>query len=224
MTKYKFIPILILSTVLMCNHLNGQVTSAKTLYAKIKNYNLSSVILPDSICDDNNDKFLRPEPLGYIGSNFQRFQMHFITIVRSSTNPYEYKITGKTKVRDNICCFTGTMTVSEATNDTSDLMKEIGFPTYTRGFITLQVQIDENNTHVGSGVIKGELTTDIYFDDKDSIHYQALMLVADGFSNNQFEGTWTSYKTGITKKCNWRDFRIPDSNGLDGGTGEFYPM
>jgi len=224
MTKYKFIPILILSIVFMSNHLNGQVTSSKTLYEKISKYDLSTVIFPDSICDDNNDKFIRPELLGYIGSNFQRFQIHFTTIVRSITNPYEYKITGKTKVRDNICSFTGTMTVSEATNDSSDLMEEIGFPTYTRGFITFLVQINEDKTHAGSGFIKGELTTDIYFDDKDSIHYQALMLVADGFSNNQFEGTWTSYQTGILKKCNWGDFRIPDSKDLDGGTADFYPM
>lgn len=50
------------------------------------------------------------------------------------------------------------------------------------------------------------------------------MFIADGFQNNQFEGTWTSYKSGETKKCNWGDYRIPDCtwlNGCDTGAGEF---
>jgi hypothetical protein len=46
---------------------------------------------------------------------------------------------------------------------------------------------------------------------------------ADGFKNNQFEGTWTNYRMTITKKCNWGDFRIPNSEKLDSGTGEFIP-
>jgi hypothetical protein len=48
--------------------------------------------------------------------------------------------------------------------------------------------------------------------------------VADGFSNNTFVGTWTSYKTGKSKKCNFGDYRIPEcegSNGCDIGAGEF---
>lgn len=36
-----------------------------------------------------------------------------------------------------------------------------------------------------------------------------------------FVGSWTSYKTNIAKKCNWGDYRIPDSSDLDIGTGEF---
>ena len=50
------------------------------------------------------------------------------------------------------------------------------------------------------------------------------MFVADGFQNNQFQGTWTSYKTAISKKCNWGDYRIPEcnwKNGCDQGAGEF---
>ena len=51
--------------------------------------------------------------------------------------------------------------------------------------------------------------------------YDALDSNADGYFNNQFDGTWTSYKTGVSKMCNWGDYRIPDSKGLDGGAGEF---
>ncbi len=48
------------------------------------------------------------------------------------------------------------------------------------------------------------------------------MLINDSFSNNGFIGTWTSYKTNTSKKCNWGDYRIPDCGDLDSGTGEFF--
>jgi hypothetical protein len=211
----------ILLTVYLPYQSSGQRPGDVDFYNRLKNYDLSSVFNPDSITDDGNKKFNRPDPLGYIGDNYQRFKIHLLSVVKSNSNPYEYKISGKTKVRDNVCSFEGTITVIEATYDTSSLMRDIGFPTFKQGLITGHVKISEDRAQPGSGTIEGKLTTDIYFDDKNKIHYQALMLVADGFCNNQFEGKWTSYKTRKVKKCNWGDFRIPDSRELDFGTGEF---
>jgi hypothetical protein len=218
----KFIGSIFLITILIGSNLFGQNSSS--FMNKINNYDLSSVFNPDSITDDGIEKYKRPEILGYIDTTFQRFQIHFISLKKDKSNPYKYDVSGKTKVKDNICSFIGTITVIAATYDTSSLMTLIGFPKYKGGFITGQVLIYEDKNQIASGSIKGELKTEIYFDDKEQIHYSALFLVADGFSNNQFEGNWTSYKSGITKKCNWGDFRIPDSNGFDGGTGEFIPM
>ena len=202
-------------------HSLGQNKHVNNFYAKIKHYDLSNVFMPDSIIDDANDRFKRPEPLGYIDPNYQRFQIHLASIAKSKSDPYVYHITGKTKVKENICNFKGTITVVSAEYDSSSLMRDIGFPQYKQGFIKGQVHIEEDRTHAGSGIIEGQISTDIYFDSKDKIHYSALMLIADGFCNNQVEGKWTSYKTGKTKRCNWGDFRIPDSRDLDFGTGEF---
>ncbi|WP_260390444.1 hypothetical protein [Riemerella anatipestifer] len=58
-------------------------------------------------------------------------------------------------------------------------------------------------------------------DNKGQFRYDALNFFSDGFSNNQFVGSWTSYKTNITKRCNWGDYRIPESGDLDIGVGEF---
>ena len=205
----------------MCTYSVGQNKHGNSFYTKVKNYDLSSVFMPDSITDDANDRHKRPEPLGYIDPDYQRFQIHLTSISKSESNPYVYQITGKTKVKDNICRFKGTITIVAADYDSSSLMEDIGFPQYKQGLIVGQVQIEEDKTQAGSGVIKGKILTDVYFDSKDRIHYSALMLIADGFSNNQVEGSWTSYKTGKTKRCNWGDFRIPDSRDLDFGTGEF---
>ncbi|HSY62135.1 MAG TPA: hypothetical protein VK796_09680 [Cytophaga sp.] len=203
------------------NHSVGQITANRSFYDKLKTYDLSKVINPDSIIDDINEKFKRPEPLGFIGPVFQRFQIHFSSFKKNKDNPFEYGVTGKTKVNDNICSFSGTITITSATYDTSGLMKDIGFPLYKGGYITSKVVLYEDKSDNGSGSIKGELTTEVYFDENGKLFYQALMLISDGFANNQFEGSWTSYATGKVKKCNWGDFRIPDSGNLDNGTGEF---
>lgn len=200
----------------------GQNASDAALYKKLKHYDLSSVFNPDSIIDDEHTKIKRPEPLGYIGENYQRFQIHLLSVVKSKSNPYEYAITGKTKVKDNICSFTGSITVVKASYDTSGQMTAMGFSTFKAGEVTALLKIQEDKTHAGSGIIDGKLTSDVYFDDKDKIYYNALTLMADGFCNNQVEGRWTSYKTGKSKKCNWGDFRIPDSREMDEGTGEFH--
>ena len=215
---------LFLLTFFVLKQSSGQIAKSLSFYKKIKDYDLSSVLNPDSITDDGNEKQRRPELLGFIDSSFQRFQIHFTSFVKSKSNPYEYVIIGKTKIKDNICNFKGTITVVAAIYDTTSLMRDIGFPTYREGNITSKVMLYEDKKQYGSGTITGELSTDIYFDDKGKIYYSALMLVADGYSNNQFKGSWTSYNTGKTKKCNWGDFRIPESDGLDGGTGEFMPQ
>jgi hypothetical protein len=202
----------------------AQQNGTNSCYKKIKNFDLSIVFNPDSITDDGFEKYKRPEILGYIGTNFQRFQIHFTSFIKSQTNPYEYRVSGKTKVKDNINSFTGTVTIFDANFDNSSLMKDLGFPKFKAGYLTSKVLLYEDKSQPNSGYIKGDLSTDIYFDDKGQIHYHSLLLVSDSYSNNQFTGKWTSYKTGKSKKCNWGDFRIPESNGLDGGTGEFMPM
>ncbi|MEO7049458.1 MAG: hypothetical protein ABI091_29410, partial [Ferruginibacter sp.] len=44
-----------------------------------------------------------PEPLGFIGDTYQRFYIHFISVKQNKLNPYQYIVTGKTKVKENIC-------------------------------------------------------------------------------------------------------------------------
>ena len=217
---------LILLLFITSGQLFGQNISTENLIKKIVMYDLVKVFNPDSISEGEEvgeQKYIRDEPLGFIDTCYQRFQIHFSKFSKSQTNPYLYQISGKTKVKDNICNFSGKLTVVEVEYDTSSLMKNIGLPMYKRGYITSQLTINEDDKQMGSGVIEGSLYTDFYIDNRDKIHYDALLLVADGFRNNQFIGKWTSYKTSKSKKCNWGDYRIPKSGDLDIGTGRFHP-
>jgi hypothetical protein len=204
---------------LLCGHAYGQ-DNRIDFYNQIKNYDLSIILTADSILtedkEDSKDKIKRSEALGFIGDNFQRFYIHFTSIIQNPTNSYEYLAYGKTMVKENVCPFQGKIVIKE-----SSIYKNGDIPTYKQGFAICEVVLYEDGKQSSTGLIRGKLTTNFVIDQKGKFRYDALMFVADGFSNNQFRGTWTSYKTNISKKCNWGDYRIPDSKGLDIGAGEF---
>lgn len=189
----------------------------KDYTAGIKDHDLSKLWRGDSIRLEGGREFIAfQEPLGFLGDNYQHFYIHYNSVTKSKDDPYKYIVKGKTKLKDNICSFTGTILVQKAKIEESQ-----DAPGYIQGIVTCDVLFYEDSTHAGSGVIKGELTTNFSIDKKGKLEYDALIYFSDGYCNNQCRATWTSYKTGKSKKCNWGDFRIPDSGDLDLGVGDF---
>lgn len=63
-----------------------------------------------------------------------------------------------------------------------------------------------------------------FYLENNQIFYDDLALgISDSYSNNFFVGTCQDGKTKIKEKCNFGNFRIPYSKGLDIGTGDFGP-
>jgi hypothetical protein len=217
---YRYIIILILA-VLLFSKTYAQDTTTINFYDQIKNYDLSTILTADSILaedrEDEKDKIKRAEILGFIGDDYQRFFIHFISIIQNPTNPYEYFAFGKTKVKETVCSFQGTITIIQ-----SSINKNSEIPGYKQGLATCNVILYEDKKQLSTGYIKGVLRSYFLIDNKGKFRYDVIMIVADGYSNNGFIGSWTSYKTNISKKCNWGDYRIPESGDLDVGTGEFY--
>lgn len=197
----------------------AQNAASLNFFNRVRDYDLAAVINPDSI-SDSEMKFKHYDPLGFIDTDYQRFYIHISSIVRSKTDPFNYIVKGKTKVKNNICNFDGTFRMIEAGPNNTNIDDATK---WLSGYIICSVLINENKREAESGSISGKLETDFVIDGKGNIQYDALNLVANGYSNNQFEGTWTSYTTGKTKKCNWGDGRIPDSGKLDVGAGQFVP-
>ena len=199
---------------------HAQNITTNNFYKGIKSYNLSTVWTADSIQTEKEEggteKVKRAEILGFIGSNFQRLQIHFTSIQKNIKNPYQYFAFGKTMFKGKVCAFKGTITIKQAELHTSDISN------YQQGYSTCEVILYEDKKGFSSGFIKGKLKSNFAIDNQKHFRYDALLLVSDSFSNNEFVGTWTSYKTGIFKKCNWGDYRIPDCGDLDSGAGEFY--
>ena len=218
-TTFRHIVTLIL-TVFLFGHTFAQEINATDFYSQIKNYDLSTILTADSIIAEDieggNKKIQRAEILGFIGDNYQRFQIHLISVIQNPTNPYEYLVFGKTKVKETICSFQGIIKITK-----SGLYKTAEIPNYKQGFAEFDVVFYEDNKQPSTGFFKGKLTSNFLIDNYENFRYDALMFVADGFSNNQFIGSWTSYKTNKSKKCNWGDYRIPESGNFDIGAGEF---
>ena len=152
-----------------------------------------------------------PEPLGFIGANYQRFYLHYTSVRPDPARPYVYQVSGKTRVKTNVCAFTGTLTVVKA-----ELYKapNSSYPQFREGELTCRVELAEDRRQPGSGTISGTLTTYFYLDAKGQPQYNTLE-PSDGFNNNQCVATWTSYATHQRKPCHWGDFKIPESGDLD---------
>jgi hypothetical protein len=83
----------------------AQQDNTADFYKIIQKHDVSAVLNASPI-DDN--------PVGIIGTDFQRFQIHFSSIKKNPQNPYEYLVSGKTMVKNNRCDFTGTITIKTA--------------------------------------------------------------------------------------------------------------
>ncbi len=218
---------LLLALLLVTQNSFTQIPKMYQFYDSIKYYDLSKLWRSDSILNLEyvDDTFYRdprcfsfPEPLGFIGNNYQRFYIHFISVKKDKKNPYQYNIAGKTKVKNNICGFKGKLIIDTAYYIIdSDISAQ-----FKSGHVKCHCVFYEDSAKYMSGYISGTMGSDwlIY---QNKLYYNSTYFVADGYCNNQFKGVWTSYKGNVKKKCNWGDFRIPDSGELDGGAGEFSP-
>ena len=165
--------------------------------------------------------------LGFIGKDRQRFFIHFTNVVKIPNNPYQYSITGKTRVKNNICTFSGTITITLAAIEVKD-PEHSTFLEYQEGVVQAQLDLRENKKELGSGVFRGHMWTNFAINANDILRYNDLNLMADNFENNQFTGTWKSYKTGVSKICNFGNFRVPrdglsDNVPFDRGADVFVP-
>lgn len=215
--KLKVAATVIFIALTLVHNVYSQKLIPTDYYIEIKNADAGKLWYNDvnQPKNDSNDAAL-PKPLGFIGDNYQRFYIHFTSVRKSKTNLYQYIISGKTKVKENVCGFNGTINIVKAS-----LFKEQVDENYKQGFVECTILFYEDSMQSSTGFLKGTLTSKFYLDNRNQLFYDDLEIGADGYSNNQCEAVWTSYKTLKSKKCNWGDYRIPQSKALDSGDGEF---
>lgn len=164
---------------------------------------------------------------GFIGNNYQRLRIKFIRVMKSQSSPDVYMVYGKSMVKNDICAFRGSISISNILKyktmvyGVDDEYKNKGIK--GQYVIIGSYNFSEDSTQAHSGVFKGNFQSNFYLDKNNKVRYDDISLGSDGYTNNQFVGTWISYKNHLTKRCNWGDFRIPYSGDLDIGAGEFSP-
>lgn len=160
--------------------------------------------------------------LGFIGDNYQRIRVKFLNAAK--TNATTYTVTGKTMVKENVCSFSGTMVIDKVTTVNREFENERGQIEKKQVYVLsghYTFNEDKNCSH--AGVFRGMFQSSFYIDGNNSVHYDDVESYADGFKNNQFQGSWTAYNSKAGKTCNWGDYRIPKAGNLDMGAGEFSP-
>jgi len=153
--------------------------------------------------------------IGYIGDNYQRFRIRFLTIEQNENDKSVYSIRGKTMVKNIICDFTGEIQVKEVRIFKTNPRR--------KAVIRAEYSLAEDPSQNHSGIFKGKLTSYVYWKDEKVLFDDLGWGRSDPYHNNQFEGKWSDYKTGKSKKCNWGIARIPNSRELDMGAAEFSP-
>lgn len=212
------------SKIFLSQTLNQKELGEQELLGDLSKYDYSDIWL------QRNDAIL-----GFIGSDtYQRLRIKFLSIIKSAEDSTKYYVYGKSKVKSNVCQFMGEIKLrhirlvnnpdkqfqyEEAKGGEVD-PKRFLQPAYV---LVAYYHLFEDPKQKGSGHFEGILKTNFYTY-KNTIAYNDLTLgTNDSYANNQYVGVWISYATGVSKQCNWGEYRIPYSGDLDYGAGEFSP-
>lgn len=222
----------LLITLLIYVQLFAQKNKEVDFFPEIIKQDISRLLmLDDFLIEDNTFMIVRPQPLGFIGKNYKRFHIRLISVIKNSSDPTEYLVYGKTKVGNNIRSFQGKLHLKKAkiynANNKSIRTSEYQFlsknhSSLKQGVISGKYEFYEDPNQKESGVFKGDFKSSFYLAKDKNLEYDILMWNSDDYKNNQFQGTWNGYM-GVSKECNWGDFRIPHCGDLDVGTQEFIP-
>lgn len=163
------------------------------------------------------------EFLGYIGKNFRRLDLAFLSIERSEGRQYRYDVRGYSTVNNNRCDFEGVIYVSQIREfekirygiDNED----VGIK--SQGMLFGSYVFNEKSEQKHSGVFEGKMALYWYLGHDGTLHLDDTRAFADSYKNNQYVGTWKQYNKLQAKPANWGESRIPFSKGLDIGAGEF---
>lgn len=166
--------------------------------------------------------------LGVLGDDFQRIKIRILTVVKNENKPDEYLVYGKSNVKNNICDFIGKIIVEKIQETKREQFgvdnqaQNAGIK--TQGLLTAKYEFFENKNQSHTGIFAGQLQTKWYINKESQLKYDDINLLADGYFNNAFVGTWTMYKSSKSIICNWADYRVPNiACEFDLGEGEFSP-
>ena len=163
--------------------------------------------------------------LGYIGSDYQRLRVAIISARKNPSQPDTYNVTGKSMVKGVIRPFSGTIKITKIASSPREGMEEEYKSEQLKGagYVFGEYHFAEDAKQTNTGKFDGVFASDWIVDKNGRLQYDEVMMGADGYYNNQFLGTWTSYRTKASKPASWGDSRIPLSGDLDIGAGEFSP-
>ena len=165
--------------------------------------------------------------IGFIDIKIKRrLEINFLKIEKSTTNDSLYIAKGKTKVGKNVRLFEGDIKIKHIyifAEHSKGLEDDMVGKIKSQGIIIADYHFREDKKLSATGIFEGKVLLKWYINNKGVFLFDDIEEYSDDYRNNQFVGTWTSYKTGVKKVANWGICRIPCSGDLDIGAAEFFP-
>ena len=165
--------------------------------------------------------------IGFIDIKIKRrLEINFLKIEKSTTNDSLYIAKGKTKVGKNVRLFEGDIKIKHIyffAEHSKGLEDDMVGKIKSQGIIIADYHFREDKKLSATGIFEGKVLLRWYINNKGVFLFDDIEEYSDDYRNNQFVGTWTSYKTGVKKVANWGICRIPCSGDLDWGAAEFSP-
>jgi hypothetical protein len=182
--------------------------STKNILSK---YDLSTLF------KDYEGNYLVPNN-GFYGKSFYRIEMYFSDVQKDSLNPAVYHLKGKSRFKNNILPFEGSFTVESLvafTDPNLDIEALENWGLKNAFSLKGTFKIDEDKSRDGSGFYQGKFTTDfgVNKDDRAEIWYYSQTPNTMG-AGYQFDGNWTSYKTGKVNYAMWASDLFMIANGI----------
>jgi hypothetical protein len=183
---------------------------SQTENSEFNNYDFSNFLLNNEVYL-KNETTQKPETLGFIGNNYQRFYIKFLWIEKDTKNPKQYLVKGKIMFNDYKANISGTIVLtSNLSNENCSIIK--GNYYFHEG----------PNYEIITAIYEGSLISK-YNIPNNKIEYCINGFGNNDFLNNQFSGTRKDLINNKIEICNWGDYRIPNSSDLDIGTKQFSP-
>lgn len=158
---------------------------------------------------------------GVFDTMYQRIQFHFETIKK--INDCQYQITGADRLKGVVTPFSGEIRIKKIIKNAGNLYdRETPSDDKMIDFYG-EYELREDKRMNSSGVFKGDITFSLSLTKDNKLIDDMSEYMGDGFSNFTYHGTWTSYRSGQTKKCIWGQGRLPDTEDFDGGAGQVVP-
>jgi hypothetical protein len=166
-----------------------------------------------------------PSVLGYIGDDHQRLRIVILSAKKDPKQSDTYNVSGKSMVKNVVRAFAGTMKITKVSSMKMAELDEDYKADMVReaGIVFGEYHFAEDTKLTNTGAFDGFFVTDWIVDRNGRLQYDEVLMGADAYRNNQFTGTWISYRIKTKKPAGWGDSRIPLSGDLDVGDGEFSP-
>lgn len=166
--------------------------------------------------------------LGFRGKRQKRLFVRFLEINKTEKNPLIYKVSGLTKMEEDMIPFEGDIRIKKVKVDpksdliTAALSEEEKAKNYTFYEVTGSYYLKEPTKMKGAGRYQGTWTCNVKYSESEGLTYN-MILMGDEYANNTFKGNWKENGKKDREVANWGEYRIPDAGDLDVGESQFMP-